>query len=85
MLPLVFLSATYLRSQITVARNRIFKLANLISRVTIHGTIQIQLSLFKFVALFKISGTIQIWNMNRRIPLTRWMNHFRGSLFMHYS
>ena len=49
------------------------------SRVTIHDTIQIQQLLFKFVALFKISGTIQILNMNRRIPLTRWMNHFRRS------
>ena len=34
------------------------------SRVTIHDTIQIQQLLFKFVALFKISGTIQIQNMN---------------------
>jgi len=70
MLPLVFLSATYLRSQITVARNRIFKLANLKSRVTIHSTIQIQLSLFKFTALFKILATIQIQNMNSARALT---------------
>ena len=72
--------------------NRIFKLANLKSRVTIHYTIQIQqftiqipLTLFKFIALFKISGTIQIRNMNSKNPLTRWMNHFRGFLVMHYS
>jgi len=34
------------------------------SRVTIHYTIQIQQLLFKFVALFKISCTIQIQNIN---------------------
>ena len=44
----------------TRARNRIFKLENLKSRVTILDTIQIQLSLFKFAALFKIPATIQI-------------------------
>ena len=40
------------------------QIANSKSRVTIHGTIQIQQLLFKFVALFKILGTIQIQNMN---------------------
>jgi len=46
------------------------------SRVTIHGTIQIQQLLFKFAALFKISSTIQIQNMNSARALTReWLRH----------
>ena len=56
--------------------NSNFQLANLKSRVTIHDTIQIQRLLFKFVALFKISGTIQIPNMNSAQALTReWLRH----------
>ena len=54
------------------------KLKKIKSRVIIHSTIQIQLTLFKFVALFKILGTIQIRNMNSKIPLAKWMSHFRG-------
>ena len=46
------------------AKNSKIQIANSKSRVTIHDTIQIQLLLFKFVALFKMSGTIQIPNMN---------------------
>jgi len=52
------------------------------SRVTIHDTIQIQQLLFKFVALFKISGTIQIRNMNSARALTReWLRHPNFLLF----
>ena len=66
----------YKGRQGTSGKLRIFKLANLKSRVTIHGTIQIQRLLFKFVALFKISSTIQIQNMNSARALTReWLRH----------
>ena len=47
-----------------IKRKRGFKIQIQKSRVTIHDTIQIQQLLFKFVVLFKISGTIQIQNMN---------------------
>ena len=44
--------------------------------MAIHSTIQIELTLFKFVALFKIRGTIQIRNMNSARALTReWIRH----------
>ena len=52
------------RSAGTSGKNFEIQTANSKTRVTIHGTIQIQQLLFKFVALFKISGTIQIRNMN---------------------
>jgi hypothetical protein len=58
------------------------KIENSKSQVTIHGTIQIQLTLFKFVALFKISGTIEIPNMNSARALTReWLRHPSSTLF----
>ena len=52
------------------AGKRMFRNSNSKSRVTIHDTIQIQHLLFKFVALFKISGTIQIQNSARALQLS---------------
>ena len=59
-----------------------FRNSNSNSRVTIHDNIQIQQLLFKFVALFKMSGTIQIRNMNSARALTReWLRHPNFLLF----
>ena len=64
------------RSAGTSGKNFEIQTANSKTRVTIHGTIQIQQLLFKFVALFKISSTIQIQNMNSARALTReWLRH----------
>ena len=50
--------------------------SNLKFMSTIHNTIPIQRSLFKFAALFKILATIQIRNMNSARALTRgWLRH----------
>ena len=63
-------------------KNTQIQTANSKSGVTIHGTIQIQLTLFKFMALFKISSTIQIQNMNSARGLTReWLRHPSSTLF----
>ena len=60
----------------TSGKNSKIQNSNSKFRVTIHGTIQIQQLLFKFAALFKISSTIQIQNMNSARALTReWLRH----------
>ena len=66
----------------TGRKNEFLRNLNSKSQVTIHDTIQIQQLLFKFVALFKISGTIQIPNMNSARALTReWLRHPSSTLF----
>jgi len=46
------------------------------------SALQILLTLFKFVALFKISDIIQIWNMNSARALTKeWLRHPNFLLF----